>query len=260
MKHMKKVLLVLCMVACLLGMTACTGQTKDNSVDVTLAANLEQVGTQFLELFNNLSETDILSYKEQSEQQKDTVMYSALESWEGVQEDLGSFVAIDTIDVSKTDDGYMIDVNASYEKRKMTFSMGVDENVAQYISMSFNPEYSTGEKLSKAGLNTLMGMGTVFMVLILISLLIYCFNFIHKWEEAQKAKTQANVPAPVPVEAAPVEEEEEEEEEDLTDDLELVAVITAAIAAASEDDSNTVSNGLVVRSIKRVPTSKWKRA
>ena len=40
MKHMKKVLLVLCMVACLLGMTACTGQTKDNSVDVTLAANL----------------------------------------------------------------------------------------------------------------------------------------------------------------------------------------------------------------------------
>lgn len=257
MKHMKKVLLVLCMVACLLGMTACTGQTKDNSVDVTLAANLEQVGTQFLELFNNLSETDILSYKEQSEQQKDTVMYSALESWEGVQEDLGSFVAIDTIDVSKTDDGYMIDVNASYEKRKMTFSMGVDENVAQYISMSFNPEYSTGERLSKAGLNTLMGMGTVFAVLILISLLIYCFNFIHKWEEGQKAKAQANVPALTPVEAAPVEEEEEE---DLTDDLELVAVITAAIAAASEDDSNTVSNGLVVRSIKRVPTSKWKRA
>lgn len=257
MKHMKKVLLVLCMVACLLGMTACTGQAKDNSVDVTLAANLEQVGTQFLELFNSLSETDILSYKEQSEQQKDTIMYSALESWEGVQEDLGAFVAIDTIDVSKTDDGYMIDVNASYEKRKMTFSMGVDEQVAEYISMSFNPEYSTGERLSKAGLNTLMGMGTVFTVLILISLLIYCFNFIHKWEEAQKEKAQANVPAPAPVETAPVEEEAEE---DLTDDLELVAVITAAIAAASEDDSNTVSNGLVVRSIKRVPTSKWKRA
>ena len=37
-------------------------------------------------------------------------------------------------------------------------------------------------------------------------------------------------------------------EENLTDDLELVAVITAAIAAASENES---TDGLVVRSIVR---------
>ena len=48
----------------------------------------------------------------------------------------------------------------------------------------------------------------------------------------------------------------EPEEENLTDDLELVAVITAAIAAAEE----TSTDGLVVRSIRRVGTSKWKRA
>ena len=39
-----------------------------------------------------------------------------------------------------------------------------------------------------------------------------------------------------------------EEEENLVDDLELVAVITAAIAAASENES---ADGLVIRSIIR---------
>ncbi|MDO4325679.1 MAG: OadG family transporter subunit [bacterium] len=253
MKHIKKVLLVLCMITCLFGMTACS-TAKDDSVDVTLAANLEQIGTEFLEMFNGLTETDLISYKEQTELQKDTIMYAALDSWQGVQEDLGAFVAIDDIEVTQTSDGYMIKVNASYEKRKMTFSMGVDKQVSEYTSMSFNPVYSTGERLAKAGLNTLMGMGTVFLVLIFISLLIYCFKFIHAWEERQKQAKIEKQPIPAPV---PVVETVEEVEEDVTDDLELVAVITAAIAAASE---NTSTNGLVVRSIKRVPASKWKRA
>lgn len=254
MKHIKKVLLVLCMVTCFLGMTACSGKKVEDSVDVTLAANLEQVGTQFLEMFNSFTETDIVSYKEQAEQQKDTIMLTALESWASMQKDLGAFVAIDDVEVEKADNGYMIRVNSSYEKRKMTFSMGVDKQVAQYTSMSFNPEYSMGEKMGKAGLNTLMGMGTVFLVLIFISLLISCFKYIHVWEEKQKQKALAAAPAPAPV---PVPVVETEEEEDLADDLELVAVITAAITAASE---NTSANGLVVRSIKRVPASKWKRA
>ena len=51
--------------------------------------------------------------------------------------------------------------------------------------------------------------------------------------------------------AAPVAVEEE-----LVDDLELVAVISAAIAAYT----GTSSDGFVVRSIKRSTTNKWKKA
>ena len=43
------------------------------------------------------------------------------------------------------------------------------------------------------------------------------------------------------------------EEVDETDDLELIAVISAAIAAAEE----TTTDGFVVRSIKRRPSNKW---
>ncbi len=53
--------------------------------------------------------------------------------------------------------------------------------------------------------------------------------------------------APAPT-AAPAEE-------NLTDDTELVSVITAAIAAY--EGKETVDNGLVVRSIKRVSNRNW---
>ena len=43
-------------------------------------------------------------------------------------------------------------------------------------------------------------------------------------------------------------------EENLVNDLELVAVITAAISAYTD----TPADGLVVRSIKRKPKSRWK--
>jgi sodium pump decarboxylase gamma subunit len=122
--------------------------------------------------------------------------------------------------------------------------------------MSFTPKYSLGENMSRAALNTLLGMGTVFVVLVFLSLLISCFKFISIAEQKIKAKNtpvQASAQAPVSVAAPEVPAAEEEE---LVDDLELVAVITAAIAAAT----NSSTDGLVVRSIKRAPAAKWKRA
>ena len=66
------------------------------------------------------------------------------------------------------------------------------------------------------------------------------------------AKPAAPAPAPAP---APVQPEESCEE-NLADDMELVAVITAAISAAQK----VPAEGLVVRSIRRKSGSNWKRA
>ena len=103
--------------------------------------------------------------------------------------------------------------------------------------------YSLGEKMEKAGMNTLMGMGTVFVVLILISLIISCFKVI-PYLQNKKANAGAKKDVADPV----VEQiEQREETSQLTDDLELVAVISAAIAAAE----GTSADGFVVRSIHR---------
>ena len=106
----------------------------------------------------------------------------------------------------------------------------------------------------QALLNTLMGMGTVFAVLIFISLLISLFVYIPSIERAlknrssRKEKRAAQEERPAP--KRPIIEEAAEEQE-LVDDGELVAVITAAIMAASSGTAVSADK-LVVRSIKRV--------
>ena len=114
---------------------------------------------------------------------------------------------------------------------------------------------SIAEILEKALLNTLLGMGTVFIMLIfiawIISMLKYIPGLIEKMtgkktvEEPKKAP--APEPAPVPVPAVETVLEEEV-------DLELVAVITAAVAASMGTES---TDGFVVRSIKRAKNRKW---
>ena len=109
-----------------------------------------------------------------------------------------------------------------------------------------------GERMSRAGLNTLMGMGTVFIVLIFISLIISCFKFIPRLQAAfnKKDKQQASLTEEKKeLTNAPVVKEEPKE---LVDDLELVAVIAAAIAASLE----VSTEDFIVRSIKRIPN--WK--
>lgn len=104
--------------------------------------------------------------------------------------------------------------------------------------------------LEKALLNTLLGMGTVFIVLIFISLLISCFKYISKLQDkfSKKAALEPAKAAPAPVTAAV-----EDAEEEIEDDLELVAVITAAVAASM----GSSTDGFVVRSIKRASNRKW---
>lgn len=104
-----------------------------------------------------------------------------------------------------------------------------------------------GEAMAKASLNTVIGMGTVFIVLILISLIIYCFNVIPKIQGAfTKKKTEGQAVKEEAVSTVQAEEPEVDE----TDDLELVAVIAAAIAAYEGAAS---TDGFVVRSVIRRP-------
>ena len=106
--------------------------------------------------------------------------------------------------------------------------------------------------MGKAGLNTVLGIGIVFAALILISCLISCLKFVNKIGTKAEAPAQP-VKSPEPV--------AEVEEEDVTDDLEIVAVITAAITAYEEANGVYVpADGLVVRSIKRINKQKWLNA
>ena len=100
-----------------------------------------------------------------------------------------------------------------------------------------------GEAVTKAGLNTLMGMGTVFLVLIFISFVISLFGLFSKTgsKKNKKEEVKAEEPQVVTAQAA------------VSPDDEIIAVISAAIAAYEEEmaGSGLPADQLVVRSIKK---------
>ena len=108
--------------------------------------------------------------------------------------------------------------------------------------------------IPEALVNTVIGMGTVFVVLILISFIIYLLKFVpslldrSKKEEivVRSENAAPSAPAAKPAEKpAPVVSGN-------TDDTQLVAVITAAITAAMEQEGTPVAaDGLVIRYIKK---------
>lgn len=108
--------------------------------------------------------------------------------------------------------------------------------------------------MPEALVNTVLGMGTVFIVLILISFVIYLLKYIPELlNRSEKKKAEQPVVASKPVpKAAPAVPKEKMPAENKTDDTQLVAVITAAVAAAMESEGTPVpADGLVIRSIKK---------
>ena len=171
-------------------------------------------------------------------------------SWNSTRDELGALKSINEINVelnSKTGELCTITVDTSYEKNdKCTFEFVINDDYT-LENGAINPSYTTGQKMYKAVMNTLIGMGTVFVVLIFISFIISLFKYINKFENKNKAKNEASNDAQgVDNAIAQIVSSEEQDEE--VDDLELIAVITAAIAASE----NTSTDGLVVRSIRKV--------
>ena len=98
---------------------------------------------------------------------------------------------------------------------------------------------------------TVMGILIVFLILVVIMMVIKAMALF----SGEKKPKKANVKNETKVESTPVEAPKAAEAPE-TDDSELVAVITAAIAAMM----NESASGFVVRSYKKVPGSAWNKA
>ena len=116
------------------------------------------------------------------------------------------------------------------------------------------------DKMKAAGTNTLIGMATVFVVLIFISFIIYLLKFVPGFfdkeakaakKAAKKAEEAGSAPAGQIVDIVKTETGES-----VMNDSELVAVITAAVAAASAGQNAYTTypskDKLVTRPIRRI--------
>ena len=194
---------------------------------------------------------------------------------EELYNDMSSQAAQYGMDVSS----YVSQMYGSYPELDMT---SMDHFLDSYLAAAYNEYpyiadecevsavYSKKELVGQAGKNTAIGMGVVFIVLIFISFIISLLKYLpllfdadirksrnkkaQEHEEARKktedliigsSTTEDGKTSTVP-----------SDDEDLMNDEELVAVITAAVYAAScgtvRGPAYTASNDrLVVRSIRR---------
>lgn len=108
------------------------------------------------------------------------------------------------------------------------------------------------------GIITITGILVVFLILAILIFFFWLMGTIFKAVGASKAKKKAaaaeSAPAPVPVTAQP----EADEEDEVTDDDEIIAVISAAVAAYSEGGSYTIKS--VSRHTDRRTRSAWSMA
>lgn len=162
--------------------------------------------------------------------------------WDEACEGVGAYVGLDEFTVTKSGKTLTTDQKVMFEERPVIVSFIYKYSTMELEDVNINAVQTLGEKMSNAGMNTVMGIGTVFVILILICLIIYAFRLIPYFMNRKQKGAETAVSA---VDSPVVEQIVAREAR--TDDLELTAVIAAAIAAAS----GTSTDDFVVRSIKR---------
>ncbi len=262
----KNISLLLCVLVAALSFVGCSGKSaegisneqQDNAKVISeyMVSMFTSMDDASLQQFMDMSDYELnyqlmaMNYQNQqygmpSIQVDGETFISMIKAWQAATDECGTFVDNGDYTVEEKNAGLVVSTTANFEERKATVAFTFDKEL-KLDSLDVSAKYTLGEVLKKAGLNTLLGMGTVFAVLIFLAFIISLMKYIPMFMD----KLQKKGTAPV---AETKAEEKAVETVDETDDLELVAVITAAIAASE----GTSTDGFVVRSIKRRPSNNW---
>ena len=157
----------------------------------------------------------------------------------------------DAIEYDVSDDGVIAEVHF----KTLDAANGGHDGILEVIfdknlhvtSITINTVMGLGESMERAGVNTMIGMGTVFIMLILIAIIISLLKYIPKILDLFSGKPEEKTEASLDKTIASIVEREEAQETE--DDTELVAVIAAAIAAS---EGAATTEGFVVRSIRKI--------
>mgnify|MGYP002798268919 FL=1 len=150
---------------------------------------LEQYANFIVQNFSGLPDEQLDSFSEISELELDLTLLNAgvpisgedfltmIDAWQAGEEECGAFIGIGEYTAETTNDGVTLSAEAEYEDRNATIEFAFDDEM-NMESITVSADYTTGEILQKAGLNTILGMGTVFVVLIFLSFVIWLLKFI----------------------------------------------------------------------------------
>lgn len=251
--------------ACLMSLSACQATQEEDVKAPEIATDgtpVEDAMAQSIKLSaaQTLGATmeQLIVQEALSEAQGDMASAGLYNAQIEVRHELGEVKAVDIDNatvVLLADGSYTVMMPVTFtegaKQYVLNLNMATQEIKTEFTAISSENDGAAGGSLMESAVvYSAIGIGTVFAVLIFISLLIACFKFIHKWETGLKAAAEPSKAQAEPVKAAASVNTiaAPAADEDLSGDAELAAVIAAAIAAYE----GTSSNGLVVRSIRRV--------
>lgn len=196
-----KLLLLFCMTVCFFALTACGNKTAAEPIPESIELGMKSGARNYLTQFDSYDDATLADELKRTQRQKNTIMESAILSWQSCRDDLGRLVEIRSEEVERVDeDSYQVTLQAEFERRQLEFILTAEETAdAGYAGgaalvpteLLFHPDYTMGEKLTKAAMNTVLGMGTVFSVLIFISVLIGQLKHVNQLEASLKARKEA---------------------------------------------------------------------
>ncbi|MBO4389630.1 MAG: OadG family protein [Lachnospiraceae bacterium] len=277
-KKISAFLLAVLTALCLLALGGCSAEPKAAD-QATADLCFSQSDAVFQEVFSTTSEKGIEEKVSLYQAQKDETNANLYQAWRNAKPDLGQYNSVKSYRVYETEDSseylkyYACEITYAFKDRDLHAKViydgvsvtsdgaAISAEDLKVAAASMEAEFTYVEKIQKALMNTLLGMGTVFMVLIIISLVIGCFGFGRKIADNRIAAKNAAINAKAKEQAAKALEEEKKvaavpaavETEETTDDDELIAVISAAIAAYEAEHADTgYTGGLYVKSIRRV--------
>jgi len=261
----KRLLALVCMIACIFGLTACGSEKALTETEQQKLEIAKQIATQkfvpmFVEFMNDEAVgyfadygTEELEYVFGTEYNLNVDGYAvmmAMSSFNLAADSVGQYQGIVDADAKIKGDQIIVEVDILGSEKNATAEIILANDMFFTLEgAALNPNETMSELMVKAGLNTLVGMGTVFVVLILISGIISCFKLISKVQSGSGTKPEAKkTEVSTGIDNAVAQIAAKEAVVDESNNLELVAVIAAAIAASQGAAS---TDGLVVRSIIR---------
>lgn len=216
---------------------------------VTVYAYDEEEITYIAEQYvSNWNSTDFQQYIDTGSLDDQTL--EQFTSWQNLKNEIGKYDSITDTAVEEKDGTIYVKETVKFEKGSVILTVCFDKTIADTNAYNAvtqvtveKAETGGNASLTDAAANTLMGMGTVFIILIFISFLISLLKFVPKL--LQKKEVEKKEEIGVSTTSNVIGKEQEE----LSNDKELVAVITAAIMASMEEEAP--EDGLIVRSIRR---------
>ncbi len=258
MKKYRGIAALLLLLACLLA--GCGSNVEETYANGTTKEQLQEF---ILDTAHNLEETDLEEarqyaeyYAQDTENEENALYATMLSDWVEARSQAGDYIGTGEFTVDKTGKTLTARQTLLYSVRNIDLVYVFTARNLKVQSINAEPVYTLGETMSRALLNTIMGILIVFLMLVLICLIISCFAFIPKIQALFAKRKKGNTPEEIQETFAKMERDAAASHAaaltsasvpDDTDDAELIAVIAAAIAA-SEGKS---TDSFVVRSIRR---------